>query len=167
MLVLYGAEDKVTPAPNVLSLKDELGDQVRLVEITGAGHCMQSERPREVAAAILGRASRTMEVVRRHACAETATGAQDRLAFRRIGPRGVTVPAHRFCTSEPAASGSAMPGSRGRLPGRAGHGTVGAGSGQLTSTGNAGARSEAVVRSTAELGRRALPWNDREGFRVT
>ena len=53
MLVLYGAEDKVTPVPNVLSLKDELGDQVRLVEIAGAGHCMQSERPREVEAAIL------------------------------------------------------------------------------------------------------------------
>ena len=37
--------------PNVLSLKDEFGDQVRLVEIPG--HCMQSERPREVEAAIL------------------------------------------------------------------------------------------------------------------
>jgi pimeloyl-ACP methyl ester carboxylesterase len=53
MLVLYGAEDKVTPVPNVLSLKSELGDQVRLVEIVGAGHCMQSERPQEVEAAIL------------------------------------------------------------------------------------------------------------------
>jgi pimeloyl-ACP methyl ester carboxylesterase len=53
MLVLYGVEDRVTPVPNVLSLKDELGDQVRLVEIAGAGHCMQSERPREVEAAIL------------------------------------------------------------------------------------------------------------------
>ena len=40
--------------PNVLSLQDELGDQVRLVEIIGAGHCMQIERPREVEAAILG-----------------------------------------------------------------------------------------------------------------
>ncbi len=53
MLVLYGAEDGVTPAPNVFSLRDELGDQVRLVEIAGAGHCMQMERPREVEAAIL------------------------------------------------------------------------------------------------------------------
>jgi pimeloyl-ACP methyl ester carboxylesterase len=54
MLVLYGAEDKVTPVPNVLALQDELGDQVRLIEIAGAGHCMQIERPREVEAAILG-----------------------------------------------------------------------------------------------------------------
>jgi pimeloyl-ACP methyl ester carboxylesterase len=53
MLVLYGAEDRVTPVPNVFSLKDELGDQVRLIEIAGAGHCMQSERPHEVEAAIL------------------------------------------------------------------------------------------------------------------
>jgi pimeloyl-ACP methyl ester carboxylesterase len=54
MLVLYGSEDTVTPVPNVHALKDELGDQVRLVEIAGAGHCMQMERPREVEAAILG-----------------------------------------------------------------------------------------------------------------
>jgi pimeloyl-ACP methyl ester carboxylesterase len=54
MLVLYGAEDRVTPVPNVLSLQDELGDQVQLVEIIGAGHCMHIERPREVEAAILG-----------------------------------------------------------------------------------------------------------------
>jgi pimeloyl-ACP methyl ester carboxylesterase len=40
--------------PNVHALKDELGGQVRLVEIAGAGHCMQMERPREVEAAILG-----------------------------------------------------------------------------------------------------------------
>ena len=53
MLVLYGTEDRVAPVPNVLSLKDELGDQVRLVEIAGAGHCMQWERPHEVEAAIL------------------------------------------------------------------------------------------------------------------
>lgn len=53
MLVLYGAQDGVTPVPNVLSLKDELGDQVQLVEIADAAHCMQLERPREVEAAIL------------------------------------------------------------------------------------------------------------------
>jgi pimeloyl-ACP methyl ester carboxylesterase len=53
MLVLYGAEDGITPVPNILSLRDELGDQVRLVEITGAGHCMHAERPREVEVAIL------------------------------------------------------------------------------------------------------------------
>ena len=29
MLVLYGAQDGITPVPNVLSLRDELGDQVR------------------------------------------------------------------------------------------------------------------------------------------
>jgi pimeloyl-ACP methyl ester carboxylesterase len=52
-LVLFGAEDAVTPVPNVHALKDELGDQVRLVEIAGAGHCMQMERPREVQAAVL------------------------------------------------------------------------------------------------------------------
>jgi pimeloyl-ACP methyl ester carboxylesterase len=53
LLVLYGAEDGFAPIPNVLSLKDELGDQVRLVEIIGAGHCAFMERPREVEAAIL------------------------------------------------------------------------------------------------------------------
>jgi pimeloyl-ACP methyl ester carboxylesterase len=53
MLVLYGAEDGLTPVPNVFSLQDELGDQVRLVEIAGAGHCMPMERPLEVATAIL------------------------------------------------------------------------------------------------------------------
>jgi pimeloyl-ACP methyl ester carboxylesterase len=53
ILVLYGAEDRFAPVPNVLSLKDELGDQVRLVEIIGAGHCTFMERPREVEAAIL------------------------------------------------------------------------------------------------------------------
>jgi hypothetical protein len=54
ILVLYGSEDTVTPVPNVHALTDELSDQVRPVEITGAGHCMQMERPREVEAAILG-----------------------------------------------------------------------------------------------------------------
>jgi pimeloyl-ACP methyl ester carboxylesterase len=53
ILVLYGTEDKFAPVPNVLALKDELGDQVRLVEIVGAGHCMFMERPREAEAAIL------------------------------------------------------------------------------------------------------------------
>jgi pimeloyl-ACP methyl ester carboxylesterase len=52
-LVLYGSEDGITPVPNVHSLKDELGDQVRLVEIAGAGHCLQMERPRAVEEAIL------------------------------------------------------------------------------------------------------------------
>jgi pimeloyl-ACP methyl ester carboxylesterase len=36
MLVLYGAQDGITPVPNVLSLRDELGDQVRLIEIADA-----------------------------------------------------------------------------------------------------------------------------------
>ena len=54
LLVLYGSEDTVTLVPNVHALTDELSDQVRPVEITDAGHCMQMERPREVEAAILG-----------------------------------------------------------------------------------------------------------------
>jgi len=54
LLVIYGAEDAFAPVPNVLALKDELGDQVQLVEITGAGHCMFMERPQEAEAAILG-----------------------------------------------------------------------------------------------------------------
>jgi N-formylmaleamate deformylase len=53
MLVLYGAQDGITPVPNVLSLRDELGDQVRLIEIADAGHCMPIEPPNEVEAAIL------------------------------------------------------------------------------------------------------------------
>jgi pimeloyl-ACP methyl ester carboxylesterase len=53
-LVLYGSEDAVTPVPNVHALKDEFSDQVHLVKILGAGHCMQMERPREVEGAILG-----------------------------------------------------------------------------------------------------------------
>jgi pimeloyl-ACP methyl ester carboxylesterase len=52
ILVLYEAEDRLTSVRNVLSLKDELGDQVRLVEIAGADHCLQSERPHEGKAAI-------------------------------------------------------------------------------------------------------------------
>lgn len=52
-LLLYGAEDGINPLAKVFSLREELGDQVHLVEIAGAGHCMQVERPREVEAAIL------------------------------------------------------------------------------------------------------------------
>jgi pimeloyl-ACP methyl ester carboxylesterase len=53
MLVLYGAKDGIAPVPNVLSLQEELGDQVRLVKIADAGHFMQMERPREVEVAII------------------------------------------------------------------------------------------------------------------
>jgi pimeloyl-ACP methyl ester carboxylesterase len=53
MLVVDAAKDKAAPVQNILSLRDELGDQVRLVEIAGAGHCVQSEWPLEVEAAVL------------------------------------------------------------------------------------------------------------------
>ena len=53
MLVLYGAEDGIVPVANVLPLREELGDQVRLVEIAGAGHCMQEEQPHAVEAALI------------------------------------------------------------------------------------------------------------------
>ena len=42
MLVLYGAQDGITPVPNVLSLRDELGDQVRLIEIADAATACRS-----------------------------------------------------------------------------------------------------------------------------
>ena len=53
MLVMYGALDGIAPPPNMLSLREDLGAQVTLVEIAGAGHCVQAEQPAAVEAALL------------------------------------------------------------------------------------------------------------------
>ena len=53
MLVMYGELDGIAPPPNMLSLRVDLGEQVTLMAIAGAGHCVQAEQPAAVEAALL------------------------------------------------------------------------------------------------------------------
>lgn len=53
MLLVYGSDDGLGPLPNVVSLREELGEQVELAEIRDAGHFLQIEKPQVVAAAVL------------------------------------------------------------------------------------------------------------------
>lgn len=53
MMVMYGELDGLTPPPNILSLREDLGEQVTLVPIAGAGHCVQAEQPAAVDAVLL------------------------------------------------------------------------------------------------------------------
>src|SRR6185436_20819054 len=53
IVVLQASDDAIAPRENALDLKRRLGDRVRIVDITGAGHAMLPERPEQIAAAVL------------------------------------------------------------------------------------------------------------------
>ena len=53
LLVVQGLDDTVARPENGRSLKDDLGDRVHLVELSGAGHALLIEKPAEIADAIL------------------------------------------------------------------------------------------------------------------
>lgn len=53
MLVLVGAQDRISPPANGRQLAAQVGQQVSLVEIEGAGHALLPERPAEVAGHVI------------------------------------------------------------------------------------------------------------------
>ena len=71
---------RISPAPRHSRLSHFRTSRGRSASASGRGSPAHSAADR--------RASQTMGAVRRHACAVTATGAQDRSAPRQIGPRG-------------------------------------------------------------------------------
>jgi pimeloyl-ACP methyl ester carboxylesterase len=52
--VLQASDDAIAPRENAEDLKRRLGDRVKIVDITGAGHAMLPEQPDQIAAAVLG-----------------------------------------------------------------------------------------------------------------
>ena len=52
ILVIQGAEDRLTDPRNGLQLREQLGERVQLVEVTGAGHAVLTEQPEQTGAAI-------------------------------------------------------------------------------------------------------------------
>ncbi|HET9731846.1 MAG TPA: alpha/beta hydrolase [Acidimicrobiales bacterium] len=53
MMVIVGAQDRISPPANARLLAAEVGPQVSVVEIDGAGHALLPERPAEVAARVV------------------------------------------------------------------------------------------------------------------
>jgi sigma-B regulation protein RsbQ len=52
-LVVQGLNDLIAPPENGRALKQELGDRVTLIELSGVGHMVSLEAPEQTAHAIL------------------------------------------------------------------------------------------------------------------
>lgn len=59
VLVVVGAEDRISPPANGHQLAGELGGRATLVEVPGAGHALLPERPADVSAAVIEFLTRT------------------------------------------------------------------------------------------------------------
>ena len=53
ILIVQAREDAIAPAANAEALKADLGDQVRIVELEGAGHAILPEQPARVSEIVL------------------------------------------------------------------------------------------------------------------
>lgn len=65
VLVVVGAQDRISPPGNGRQLVDQLGGRATLVEIAGAGHALLPEQPAAVSAAVGGFLARTSPTGRR------------------------------------------------------------------------------------------------------